>query len=141
MKLYPLVLTLSLLASPLFSGPAVAGSPLDRTYDIHLKLGGHDYVDVLKLTYDEKGELKGHMSVPNDFEADVEGLYFVSVVTSFGVPPRIRFDLPVPHNSSRPKDLVFHYSGSGRANSSAIFDGIVTLGETEVIGSFVAILR
>lgn len=69
--------TLKVLALlTLFIGEvATANSQFEGIYDLHLHFGeGKSFVDVLTLAIGENNELKGHMHVPNDFDADLEGI-------------------------------------------------------------------
>lgn len=54
---------------------AMANSQFEGIYDLHLHFAkGKPFVDVLTLNIGENNELKGHMHVPNDFDADLEGI-------------------------------------------------------------------
>lgn len=105
-----------------------------RVYGLHLFFDEKDNVDVLTLSTDAQGRLTGDMHVPNDFDTQVLNLEEKEGTLSF--------DLPVPKNSSRPVDLMFHYEGRYFAGAKEQLAGFVTLkGEQGFVASFVAFLR
>lgn len=117
----------------LFSFSALAEVPTG-TYGLHLFFNETEFVDVLTLSIDEAGKFKGHMHVPNDFDGDIENVKFNG--------NQITFDLFVPKNSARPKDLIFHYKGTLFNEKNDQMTGYVTLkGETNFLASFVAFKR
>ncbi len=129
---------LNMMAVGLVLGFSVVGlaRPLNssQVYDIYLYFDETEFVDTLSLSHSPDGELQGHMVVPNDFEGDVENLE-----VSAG---QIEFDLFVPHNSARPKDLIFHYRADFRDSSHQVFEGNVTLrGERKFIARFRGVRR
>jgi hypothetical protein len=118
-----------------FTGtPAFAGENQTKTYGLHLFFDEKEFVDVLTLTKAADGSLSGHMQVPNDFEGKVENL-----VISGGT---FSFELFVPKNAARPRDLVFSYRGRFFDKSQKQMIGFVTLkDQSDHIASFVALLR
>lgn len=105
-----------------------------KTYGIHLFFNEQEFVDVLILNTNENGDIAGEMKVPNDFDAKVDNL----VVSS----QRITFDLLVPKNSSRPKDLIFQYEGNFFDLNQREIAGFVKIqGEAGFVASFVGFLR
>ncbi len=126
------LIALALIACTFSSHAAQAETP--RTYGLHLFFNEQDNVDVLTLRANERGELSGDMHVPNDFDAAL-----LNVSEKNGV---LTFDLPVPKNSSRPVDLLFHYEGRYFDATKKQLTGFVTLkGEEDFVASFVAFLR
>lgn len=105
-----------------------------KTYGIHLFFDEKEFVDILVLNQDESGALTGEMQVPNDFDAKVTEL----VVKN----QEISFDLLVPKNSARPKDLMFHYEGKFFDKSLNQMTGFVSIkGEPGFVASFVGFIR
>jgi hypothetical protein len=111
----------------LFSHSAFAAK---RTYDLHLSFQEEEFVDVLVL--ETKGlYVKGEMHVPNDFSGPLLN------ILKFG--GQIAFDLFVPKNHSRIKDMVFEYRGFYSDNSEKKLIGFVRIkGKPETIATFVA---
>ena len=125
-------LTLTLLTLA-FTGAASAAG-IEGTYGLHLFFNEKDNMDVLTLTRGENGALAGRMHVPNDFDADV-----LNVEEKDGL---LTFDLPVPKNSHRPVDLLFHYEARIFDDSKKQMAGFVTLkGEKDFVASFVMFRR
>jgi|GEM_PF-6086571 len=124
---------LSLLALSL-SPSNVYAAEEPRVYGLHLFFSEQDNVDVLTINTDANGKLIGDMHVPNDFDARVLNLEEKDGALSF--------DLPVPKNSGRPVDLIFHYEGRYFSSAKEQLTGFVTLkGEMGFVASFVAFLR
>ena len=133
-----LALTLLTLAAvtPAQAGTTTTAAQADITghYGLHLFFDEKDNVDVLTISRDEQGALTGHMHVPNDFDAPV-----LNVEEKEGL---LTFDLPVPKNSHRPVDLLFHYEARVFDASKKQLAGFVTLkGEKAFVASFVAFRR
>ena len=122
--------TLALFTLPLLSFAA----PVDGTFGLHLFFDEKEFVDVLILRTKGDGTLSGHMSVPNDFEGEIQEIHLIG--------DRISFDLPVPKNAARPQDLLFHYEGTFFPGSRDQFNGFVTLkAKPGFVASFVAFRR
>ena len=105
-------------------------------YGLHLFFNEKEFVDVLTLEYHEGVDVikGGHMDVPNDFDGPI-----INPVAFSG---QLRFDLFVPKNSSRPKDLVFDYRAFFFDETRNQMYGYVTLkGSDEFVASFVAFKR
>lgn len=118
----------------LMSAPALAQSQLTEVYGIHLYFNEKEYVDVMTLKRLPDGRIQGMMQVPNDFSGKLENL----VLTGRS----ISFDLLVPKNSARPKDLIFHYEGHFYDKTRRQLAGFVTLrDQTQFIASFVGFRR
>ena len=137
MKQLLLILTLVLSSLSVHSKDSTlvdGDNKIIGTYGMHLFFNETEFVDVLKLTYNYKGEIIGSMDVPNDFsgpilDAELSG-------------NQLNFDLLVPKNSARPKDLIFHYNLTYFDESRNQFMGFVTLkGEKDFIASFVGFKR
>ncbi len=104
-----------------------------KTYGLHLFFNEQEFVDVLTI---EEGMcvLQGHMSVPNDFEGDIENIVKVG--------NKLEFDLLVPKNAARPNDMIFHYSGTFFDSDEKQLIGYVTLkDDSKFIASFTAFQR
>ena len=131
--------TASLAGTATNSQPATptnkpAAADLTGTYGLHLYFNEKEFVDVVTLQRDARGALTGHMSVPDDFEADL-----LDLEESDGL---LTFDLPVPKNASRPVDLMFHYEARLFDASGKQSAGFVTLkGEKDFVASFVMFRR
>jgi len=92
MKLATLVLGTILLVSPGLSAPA-GGINIVGTYNLNLYFGNSSsFLDELTLELDENGKLHGRMHVPNDFDAELEG---IATEGSMGV-TRLSFAIPLP---------------------------------------------
>ncbi len=116
-------------------GPAaaVADTP-HEVYGIHLYFDEKEFVDEMTISRPETGELTGRMHVPNDFDGDLENIKLDQ--------NEISFDLLVPRNAARPKDLVFHYEGRFFDSSHNQLIGFVTLkGESGFVASFTGFRR
>lgn len=115
-----------------FTSAQAADTP-DLTYGIHLFFNETEFVDVLTLK-NKKGQLEGEMDVPNDFKGPLKNIQFKD--------KKITFDLFVPKNSARPRDLIFHYEGQFFDKSRKQLVGYVTLKDSsEFVASFVGFLR
>lgn len=127
-------LTFALLLVGL-AGPALAVADVPKAvYGIHLYFNEKEFVDELIISRSETGELMGRMHVPNDFDGDLENIRIDK--------NEISFDLLVPRNAARPKDLVFHYEGRFFDSSHNQLIGFVTLkGEADFIASFTGFKR
>lgn len=113
---------------------SVSAFASEKTYGLHLFFDEKEFVDVLKLKTLGHSVCLGHMSVPDDFEDDI------SNCISTGLD--ITFDLLVPRNSSRTKDMVFEYHGRFFDRTHKQMIGYVKLKRTErFIASFVAFER
>lgn len=119
----------------LFTLPAFAAGTQTKTFGIHLFFDEKEFVDVLTLRREPDGHFSaGHMSVPNDFEGDIENLL------AFG--GEFSFELRVPKNASRPQDLVFVYRGRFFDEHEKQLLGYVTLkGKPDFVASFVGFQR
>jgi len=128
-----LLIALSLLLAP----TSHANEPLTpgpKTYGVHLFFNENEAVDTLTIQVDVYGKVRGHMSVPNDFEQDIEDVSLIGDTLSF--------DLFVPKNEYRPQDLVFHYVGTYFGGDDDHLIGYVTLKEqTDFVASFTAFKR
>lgn len=114
--------------------PVLAQVQSTEVYGIHLYFDERPYVDVLTLRRLPNGRLVGRMDVPGDFSGDVQNLVLKG--------RSISFDLLVPRNSSRPKDLMFHYEGHFHDLTRKQLAGFVTLkDQAAFIASFVGFLR
>ena len=103
-------------------------------YGIHLFFNEQEFVDVLQIYPHFDGELYGIMYVPNDFDGEISDLKIEGLA--------IEFDLFVPKNDSRPKDLIFHYEGQFFNLNYEQLKGFVTLkDENEFVASFVGFKR
>jgi hypothetical protein len=120
----------TLLALALFTTSAHAADSAG-TFGLHLFFDEKEFVDVLTVTRNDTGALRGHMSVPNDFEGEI------NVISEQG--NTLAFDLPVPKNASRP-DLLFHYEGRFFDDSKSQLTGFVTA-NGNFVASFVAFRR
>ncbi|MGZ3653597.1 MAG: hypothetical protein ACXVB9_21610 [Bdellovibrionota bacterium] len=120
----------TLLALALFATSARAADSAG-TFGLHLFFDEKEFVDVLTVSRTGAGALHAHMSVPNDFEGDI------NVISEQG--NTLVFDLPVPKNASRP-DLLFHYDGRFFDDSKKQLTGFVTM-NGEFVASFVAFRR
>ena len=120
----------SLLMSIVFSLLSHSAFAGKRTYDLHLSFHQDEFVDVLVL--ETQGlQVKGEMHVPNDFSGPLLN------ILKFG--GQISFDLFVPRNHSRMKDMVFEYRGFYSDSSEKKLIGIVRMkGTPETIATFVA---
>jgi hypothetical protein len=115
------------------SSLAFAGD-LVGTYGLHLFFDERDNIDVVTFHRDDQGVLNGKMHVPNDFDAEL-----TNVAEKDGL---LTFDLPVPKNSHRPVDLLFHYEARIFDESKKQLAGFVTLkGEKDFVASFVMFRR
>jgi hypothetical protein len=123
--------TLILLAT---LAPRVSRAADDSgAYGIHLYFDEKEFVDVLTVTHGAGIPYFGHMSVPNDFEGDID------VVRIDG--DSISFTLPVPKNASRPA-MLFHYEGKFFDAAHKQLTGFVTIeGRTDFVASFVGFKR
>lgn len=104
------------------------------TYGIHLFFDEKEFIDVLVIEKKTDGSLSGRMEVPNDFENKIENVIVKDKTLSF--------DLLVPKNSSRPKDLIFHYEGIFFNETFGELAGFVTIkGQSEFVASFLGFIR
>jgi hypothetical protein len=102
------VLALALLfsAASAIASPEPRPAQLVGKYNLHLYFGDSTpFLDVLNLEsaliFVPGDQLKGDMHVPNDFDAPI-----MMIETAAR---RIVFDVLVPRNAARPKDLLFRY--------------------------------
>ncbi len=106
----------------------------EEIYGIHLYFDEKEFVDEMTISHSETGELSGRMHVPNDFDGDLENLKIKN--------NEIAFDLLVPRNAARPKDLVFQYRGQFFDQSRNQLIGFVTTkSEKDFVASFIAFRR
>lgn len=95
-----------LLITALFYGSLVHAK-VEGTYGLHLFFNEKEYIDVLTLSRlgfgGPNGTLTGKMDVPNDFTGNLLNIKVDG--------RRIEFDLVVPKNPSRPREMLFHYVG------------------------------
>jgi hypothetical protein len=142
------LLSLGAVAFVSASAHAAASGTKVRAYGLHLFFDEREFVDVLTLELLPDGTLRGHMSVPKDFEGDLTNIRFEQGDKVYdSVPPHIAFDLFVPKNAARPKDLVFHYEGYFFDQNLSELSGFVSLASrptgpsADFVASFVAFLR
>ncbi|MBS1960957.1 MAG: hypothetical protein JST04_01985 [Bdellovibrionales bacterium] len=146
MKTLYRVLALSLLAASPLAHAAADRDPSPPSpkfvYGLHLFFDEKEYVDVLTLRSID-GKVAGHMSVPNDFEGDLENVVYHAPQPHLGIRfPTIEFDLRVPKNKSRPQDMTFHYAGEFFNGDLRQLSGFVSMGGgKKFVASFVAFLR
>lgn len=80
MKFAALVLGLLFFASPILSSP-VGQINIAGTYNFYLYFGDSSpFLDELTLELDENQNLRGRMHVPNDFDAELEGIVIEDAV-------------------------------------------------------------
>ena len=105
------------------------------SYGIHLFFDEKEFIDEVKIIYNiSLSSVTGTMVVPNDFEGPLLDLQVTEET--------IRFDLLVPKNAARPKDLVFHYEGRFFDRSKKQMIGFVTIkGENDFVASFTGFQR
>jgi hypothetical protein len=116
------------------SGAMAADSKVTGEYGIHLFFNETEFIDTMTISQNEEGKLLGEMLVPNDFDGKLENIHLKG--------KSIRFDLFVPKNTSRPKDLIFHYEGVFHAKDYKQIIGFVTLkGQTDFVCSFTGFKR
>ncbi len=134
-------LLLGLFLASLALPVAAQATPAEtKTYGIHLFFDEKEFVDVLTVTKHASGAVEGHMVVPDDFEGKVDNLEFRPATWITG--PTLSFDLFVPKNASRPKDLIFHYRGTFFDSSEKQLNGFVTIqGQPGFVASFVGFQR
>ena len=126
--------TFMLLIATLLIQQAHAAELPVGTYGLHLFFNEQEFIDVLTLSKGDAGQLKGHMDVPNDFAGDIDSISLQG--------NEISFDLFVPKNASRPRDLIFHYRGTFFSQDHQQLIGYVTLkGQSGFVASFTAFLR
>jgi hypothetical protein len=115
-------------------GSVANAGALEGVYGIHLYFDEKEFVDEMTISQSATGELSGRMHVPNDFDGDLENIKVNE--------NEISFDLLVPRNAARPKDLVFHYEGRFFDSSHRQLVGFVTLkGEADFVASFTGFKR
>lgn len=113
---------------------SAAQAGIEGTYGIHLYFDEKEFVDVLTVEKLNEGMFSGMMHVPNDFDGTIEAIHVDG--------QKLAFDLPVPKNAARPKDLVFRYSATFFDASFRQLVGFVTLAnEPGFIASFVGFRR
>lgn len=118
----------------LMSLSASAYADVTGRYGIHLFFNEKEFVDVIEIQQDEAGKLQGEMFVPDDFDAPLENLEIKD--------GKIQFDVLVPKNRSRPRDLVFEYSGQYFDSSADQMIGFVRIkGTDEFVASFTGFRR
>lgn len=114
-------------------GP-IAKAEMTGTYGLHLFFNEKEFVDIIRITKRPDGQLSGDMIVPNDFNGKL-----LNIKTS---ERQMTFDLFIPKNSARPKDMVFSYRLLFFDNSHNQFVGFANLqGQPTFIGSFVGFKR
>lgn len=129
-------LTAYSMIATLAGTPALAQAPshLTEVYGIHLYFDEKEFIDVLTLKRLPDGRIVGKMDVPNDFTGQIQNLVLKG--------QSIAFDLQVPKNAARPRDLMFHYEGHFYDPSRRQLAGFVTLkNQTAFIASFVGFRR
>lgn len=131
MKHFKILILLTNLAVSL----STMASPIEtRTYGIHLHFNETEFVDVMTLEQADGGGLTGHMYVPNDFDGKLDHLTQDK--------NHLSFDLLVPKNASRPKDLVFHYDVQFFNSAQEQLTGYVTIrGGPGFVASLVGFVR
>lgn len=111
-----------------------AKAEITGTYGLHLFFNEKEFVDVIRITKSPGGQLVGDMVVPNDFSGKL-----LNIKTG---DRQMTFDLFVPKNSARPKDLVFSYRLLFFDHSYNQFVGFVNLhGQESFVASFVGFKR
>ena len=137
MKLVALFLGTLLLVSPALAATA-QGASVVGTYNLHLYFGDSTpFLDELTLELDENGKLRGQMHVPNDFDAELEGV----ATDDFG--KRLSFAVPLPekyHESFGRKlfyELRFLSRSPNTFNYNDQFVGFVTHHKTEYRPTYV----
>lgn len=125
---------IGLLFLLLINTAVAANTTVTGEYGIHLFFNETEFIDVMTINQNEKGELTGEMFVPDDFDGKLENIQLTE--------KSISFDLFVPKNLSRPKDLIFHYEGEFHNKDYKQIIGFVTLkGESEFVCSFTGFKR
>ena len=93
MKFATLVLGTCFLFSGAFGAP-VKGNKIAGTYNLYLYFGDTSpFLDELTLTVDQKGVVHGKLRVPNDFDAELEGMQVTN--GTFGV-EKLSFFVALP---------------------------------------------
>lgn len=112
-----------------------------QVYRLHLFFDDKEFVDELEVVRDQTGRvLSGRMLVPRDFIRPIQH------ITDLPNAAGLMFDVPVPKNASRPKDLVFTYNVTYFDRSQKQMTGFVQMRSLNpyshtFVASFVAFLQ
>lgn len=109
-------------ATSLMAGQNPPASLTGR-YDLHLYFDEKPFLDYVTLQADGAGRIIGTMHVPNDFDAPIEKFEIAD--------RRFFFEILVPKNSYRPKDLRFRYEGEFFDDTFTVFTGFVKDAESK----------
>ena len=125
---------LSILFLVLIKTAGASEINLSGDYGLHLFFNEKEFVDVMSIETNEKGEITGEMFVPDDFDGKLLNIKHDGL--------KLTFDLFVPKNRARAVDLIFHYKLQFHAQDAKEFIGFVTLkDETDFVASFVGFKR
>lgn len=128
-KLLKIALLLMLINTTILAQNTVSGE-----YGVHLFFNEKEFIDVMTLHQNEAGEIIGKMYVPNDFSGKIHNIKLAG--------RNLSFDLFVPRNSARPKDLIFHYEGIFFKKDYEQLIGFVTIkGDSDFVASFTGFKR
>ncbi len=125
-----------LIAAILSLGYSCVGkAEMTGTYGLHLFFNEKEFIDIVKISKGPGGQLIGDMIVPNDFNGKLLNIKHSD--------QQMSFDLFVPKNSARPKDMIFSYRLIFFDNSThSQFVGFVNLqGQPQFVASFVGFKR
>lgn len=113
---------------------SVGRAEVTGTYGLHLFFNEKEYIDIIRIAKGPGGQLVGDMIVPNDFNGKLSNIKVGE--------RQLTFDLFVPKNSARPKDMIFSYRLLFFDNSHNQFIGFANLqGQATFIASFVGFKR
>lgn len=127
-------LGLVILLATTFSSAGPVPVIKSQTYGIHLFFDESEFIDILTIHTLATGLQSGEMVVPNDFTGPIKNVKNEEL--------KFSFDLFVPRNMSRPKDLVFHYEGQYFDATRTQMIGFVTIKDQPgFVASFTGFLR